>query len=131
MKFYLNLFCICCILNTNTLFAFAICKPCNIEKPGIIKFSNYLKASEFVILTIKDFSLITGKKLNLWNRLSFSILKIKLRHDLKKDPKLNVNDYFTKKGGRHLSIWIILLSIVGVLLILFLLLLIDFAHHGP
>lgn len=118
MKFYLNLFCICCILNTNTSFAFAISKPGNIEKPGRIKFSNNLKASDFVKLSAKDFSWITGKKMNLWNRLSFSFLKMRMKHDLKKNPDLKVNDYYAKKGKKHLSVlWIVGISLLILILI--------------
>ncbi len=120
MKFYLNLFCICCLLNTNTSFAFAISKPRSIEKPGIIKFSNNLNASDFVKLSAKDFSLITGKKMNLWNRLSFSFLKMRMKHDLKKNPDLKVNDYYAKKGKKHLSVWWIVGIGVVILLLIFL-----------
>ncbi len=100
MRFYLRLFCICCLLNTSTSFAFAISKPRFIEKPGIINFSNNLKASEFIKLSIKDFSLITGKKTNLWNRLSFSFIKMRMKHDLKKNPDLTVNAWYANEGKR-------------------------------
>jgi hypothetical protein len=120
MRFYLNLFCICCILNTNTSFAIAISKPGNIEKPAITQLLNNLKASEFVKLSVKDFSLITGEKMNLWNRLSFSFLKIRMKHDLKKNPDLKVNDYYAKKGKKHLSVWWFVGIGVVILLIIFL-----------
>ncbi len=120
MKFNLCLFCICCLLNTSTSFAFAISKPRTIEKPGIIKFSNDLKASEFVKLSAKDFSLITGKRMNLWNRISFTFLKVRMRHDLKKDPDLKVNAYYAIEGKRHLSVWWIVGIGIVVLLLIFL-----------
>ncbi len=120
MKFYLSLFCICCILNTNTSFAFAISKPSTIENLGIVKFSNYLKASEFVKLSAKDFSLITGKEMNLWNRLSFSFLKMRMKLDLKKNPDLKVIDYYAKEGKKHLSVWWIVGIGVFTLLLIFL-----------
>ncbi|HEV8081751.1 MAG TPA: hypothetical protein VGP55_01035 [Chitinophagaceae bacterium] len=118
MKFYLNLFCICCLLNTSTSFAFAISKSRTIENPRIIKFSTNLNARDFVKLSAKDFSLITGKKMNLWNRISFTFLKVKMKHDLKKNPDLKVNDYYAKEGKKHLSVWwIVGIGIVTLLLI--------------
>ncbi len=131
MKFYLNLFFVCCLLNTNTSFAFAISKPRPIEKPGIIKFSDNLKASELVKLSIKDFSLITGKKMNLWNRLSFTFLKVRMKHDLKKNPDLKVNDYYAKEAKKHLSVWwIVAICIVSLVLLFFILLAAAFSA-GP
>ncbi len=130
MKLYLNLFCIYCIINTNTSFAFAISKSSNIEKPGITKFSNNLKACDFVKLSAKDFTLITGRKMNVWNRLSLSFIKMRMKHDLKKNPNLNVNDYYANKGRKHLSAWwIVGICVVSLALLLFIFAIAAFASH--
>jgi hypothetical protein len=69
--------------------------------------------------------------MNLWNRLSFSFLKMRMKHDFKKNPDLKVNDYYAKNGKRHLGAgWIVLLSIAGLILILFVFFLISFANQG-
>lgn len=131
MRLYLILFCICCLLNTSTSFAFAISKPYNIENPGLSNFSNNLKASDFVKLSAKDFSLITGKKMNLWNRLSFTFLKMRMKQDLKKNPDLKVNDYYAKEAKKHLSVWWIVAIVVVSIVLLSLILLAAVFSAGP
>ncbi|MEO8821142.1 MAG: hypothetical protein ABI267_03995 [Ginsengibacter sp.] len=68
--------------------------------PGITKSNattatnvKYFKASEFVKLSSKDFSQLTGKGLNVFQRMSFKIVKLKMKHDLKKNPNLLITDY--------------------------------------
>ncbi len=127
MRIYITVLSICCIMNTNTSLGFSISKPIA-DKPGIIKLSNNLSASDFIKLTAKDFSLITGKKMNLWNRLSFSFLKMRMKHDLKKNPDLKVNDYYAKNGKKHLSVWWIVGIGVVILLLIILITAVSVIH---
>ncbi len=127
MKSYITLLSICCIINTHTYSAFVINKPIP-NHADITEALSSIKASEFVRLSAKDLSLITGKKMTIKSRLSFSLLKMKVKHDLKKNPNLTMADYYAKEGKRRLStLWIVLLTILGLILLL----LIVFAIFPP
>jgi hypothetical protein len=105
-------------LHTNNSFSFSISKPSISDRPGINQLISNIRAIEFVKLSAKEFSAFSGKKLSLRERLYFSLLKIKMKHDLKKNPNLTINDYLSKKSRRHLgTFWWILIIVAGVLLI--------------
>ncbi|MDE3182414.1 MAG: hypothetical protein KGM16_03250 [Bacteroidota bacterium] len=72
--------------------------------------TKYLNAAEFVKLSAHDFSKLTGKKLNLFQRVSFQIAKLRLKHDLKKNPDLKITDYHkgSEKAGRFNFLWFII-----------------------
>lgn len=97
--------------NLETSLAFSITRPQlnKIYSPGNIS-TKYLKASEFVKLTANEFSDLTGKKLNLIERLSFTITKMRLKHDLKKNPNLTITAYVkqSKHAGSFNFLWFIL-----------------------
>lgn len=105
--------------------------------PGITKSNadvgrniNYFKGSEFVKLSANDFTKLTGKKLNIFQRISFQMVKLKIKHDLKKNPNLLVTDYSktaSLSGNRFNFPWfilgfagVILGAVVGVLPLFFL-----------
>lgn len=71
--------------------------------------AQYLKASEFVKLSAREFSELTGKKMNLFQKLSFGITKLRLKHDLRKNPDLTLTDYHKgyNNGGFNF-LWFIL-----------------------
>ena len=118
MKLLITILSIYYIVNTNNSFAFAIIKPVS-PMHEVISLNN-IKASEFVKLSAKDYSIITGKKLNLWNRISFSLLKMRIKHDLKNNPNLKISEYYSKKS-RHMSPWLwIGIGLVVALIILLL-----------
>jgi len=81
-------------MNTNV--SFALSKQLHIERLRLSSLSNNLKAGDFVRLSAKDFSLTTGKKMNVWNMLFFSLSKLRMKHDLKKNPNLAVTNYYSK-----------------------------------
>src|SRR5690349_24984046 len=68
-----------------------------------------LKASKFVKFSPKELEAITGKKMSLTERISFSFTKMKMRKSLKKNPDLTVKEYYSssKKLGTG---WIIAIS---------------------
>ena len=117
MKLNITLLFICCMINTDIAFAFSISKPAK-ENAVIANVSNNIKASEFVKLSAKDVSIITGKKMNVWNRLSFSVLKMRMRHDLKKNPNFTIRDYYAKKSSQRMSAWAWIGIGAGILLII-------------
>ncbi len=79
---------------------------------------NYLKGSEFVKLSAKQIMEITGKKMNLWQRVSFGIIRIKIKHDLKKYRDLTLSSYSSNSFKSRIgTIWWILIGIAAILLI--------------
>jgi hypothetical protein len=77
-----------------------------------------MKASEFAKLSAEDYSSITGKEMNLWNRISFSFLKMRIKHDIKNNPNLTICEYYSK-NKKHMSPWLwIAIGLVVILVIL-------------
>jgi hypothetical protein len=105
MKLFITILSIYCLVNTTNSFGFAICKGHPAEKPDINHSTNIINVREFVKLSAKEFSLISGKKMNLWNRLSFSLLKIRMKHDLKNNSNLSISDFYSK-SSHHMSPWL-------------------------
>ncbi|HUS00705.1 MAG TPA: hypothetical protein VMY77_03215 [Chitinophagaceae bacterium] len=87
--------------------------------PGIKDVS----AGEFVNLSSEQFSKLTGKKMNGWNNLSFAILKIHVKHTLKKHPDLKNNNIFGHplSGFQKVLFWIIigLFVLLGLFFIIY------------
>ena len=69
-----------------------------------------MKASDFIKLSVKDYSLITGKKLRLFEKVSFKIMKMKIKHDLKKNPNLLMTDYYkeNKRPFKFNFLWFLI-----------------------
>ena len=78
-----------------------------------------LSAKDFVKYSALDYSRLTGKKMNLLQRVSFKVMKLKIRKELKQQPRLMMNDFFKDKKRLGTG-WIILLAVLGTLLLLFL-----------
>lgn len=77
-----------------------------------------LSINSIVNLSAKQFSELTGRRMNIWDKLSFSIMKIKMKHDLKKNPDLTLKDYLGKEGKKRLGTgWWILIVIAGLFLL--------------
>src|SRR5437870_320947 len=119
MKLLIILLSVSCIVNTNKSFAFAVSRPYNSEKPLTLRLANNIRASEFIKLSAEQFTLTTGKKLNLLNRISFSLLKMKIKHDLKKNPNLTIADYYLKNASHssfpRSTLGIIIIAILAVI----------------
>jgi hypothetical protein len=111
MKKITGLILIVIISGFNLTFSSSISK-----SPNPIEQLKYEKASEFIKLSFKEFVNLTGQKENLANRFSFAIMKMRIKHDLKKNPDLILGDYKSKHRlplGFKIFIW----TIVGVILI--------------
>ena len=106
------------LAHLNTSFGFSIVKPkANDILPSENLYGKYIYASEFVKLSVKEFSLLTGKKLNFIQRLSFRVAKLRMKHDLKKNPNLKITDYIDKQGeGNSFDIGWFLLGLAGPLI---------------
>ncbi len=82
--------------------------------------AKYLKVSEFVKLSPGEFSKLTGKKLNVFQRASFHLVKLKMKHDLKRNPDLLITDYkkYPKSNSGFSFMWF-MLGLAGPILGLF------------
>jgi len=85
--------------------------------PGINALK-YVTVRDFIKLSPKKFSAITGQKMNVLNTFSFYMVKMKVKHDYKRNHDLQLADYFYRskvhigKGG------LIALGIFAVIIIL-------------
>lgn len=113
LSLFISLLAITC---TNNSYGFSIQNPTtNPEKYEAIQ---GLRISELVSLSAKQFSELTGKKMNFWDRLSFSVIKMKMKHDLKSNPNLTISDFYSGKSKHRLSPWLWVAIGLGLLLIL-------------
>ena len=76
-----------------------------------------LKLSEFIQLRVSDIELLTGKRFNLVERISFGLLKHKLKKELRKKGDKPTGEVIHRIGG--LKWWKIVLyvALLAVLLI--------------
>ncbi len=112
----LTAFSIYAFSSVNMAYGFSIITPVdNAGLPASLATSKYLKASEFVKLSVKEFNVLTGKKLNFLQRVSFKMTKMKMKHDLKKNPDLKITDYVDGDGTtfRLDVLWLILGVLIG------------------
>ena len=109
-----------CSIADNAAYSFSIIKPVNSSEA-----LKYVKGSEFVKLSFKQFASLTGEKENLWNKLSFNVMKMRVKHDLKKNPDLFLSDYSKPKHKMSAGL-VILFVIAGILLAVLILIAIIF-----
>lgn len=106
----------------NISYGFSIHKTTrNIDRADVFK---YLKGSEFIKLSATEWSEITGEKMNFWNKLSFKIAKMKIKHDLKKNNDLLITNYFPsnhKSSFLHILYWVLIGFVLALGLLLLLL----------
>ncbi|MDQ6755748.1 MAG: hypothetical protein M3004_02325 [Bacteroidota bacterium] len=98
----------------NMAYSFSINKPiANAELPSAVLTN--IKVSDFVKLSAKEFSELTGKKMNFFQKLSFKFTKMRMKQDLKKNPDLKLTDYMKANGTFQVDIlWLVLGSLVGL-----------------
>jgi len=101
-------------------YGFSIHKPV-LNSDQISSLKN-LTVIQFLNLSARQYGELTGKKLNLLDRFSFNLIKVKMKHELKKNPGLTVNEYLSNKPRHRLgAVWWVLIGAAGLLLILLLL----------
>ena len=104
------------ILSVNA-FSFSIVKhvsPENNISPANIE---YLHASVFVKLSAREFETITGKKLNLAQKIYLKFIQRKLKRDLKKNADLLITDYYDPQKAKFKFdfLWFIIAGFIGPL----------------
>lgn len=77
-----------------------------------------LKLSEFIKLTPKNYTDISGKKMTVKERIAFSVIKMKMKRAIKKDQNLTVSEFLAAPG--KISTGILILLIVGIIAIIIL-----------
>ncbi len=78
----------------------------------------FMKASEFITFSAKDYTRLTGEKMNMKERISFNLLKLQLKKELKTNPSLTVGEFMA--SSKKMKKWLkIVLIIVGVFLLAF------------
>lgn len=114
LSFALMLF-VFVLANNNSSYAFAVTGN-NDPFPSL----KYFKCKEFVKLSFKEFTNLTGEKRTVSSWINFKILKSQMRQDLKTDPELTLSSYSatSKNKSRNSTILITLLALLAVLLLI-------------
>lgn len=79
--------------------------------------NDYLRATVFVKLSAKEFGMLTGKKLNLPQRIYFKIVQQRLKHELKENPDLLITRYYDPKKAKFKfdALWFVIAGFIGPL----------------
>lgn len=76
-----------------------------------------MQVSEFITLSVKDFSTITGEKMNLKESISFSLLKKSMKKSLKSNPDQTVKNYLATVAKKNNTALIIIIVVVVIALV--------------
>ncbi len=107
------------VLFTGSLYASSALPAAAALPPGSWK---NIRVSMIVGLPAKDFSRLSGHKLSPVQKIAFSVMKKKMKKELKKNPELTAGEFY--EGIRTLEkIWLITLIGLALLLLLVILLL--------
>jgi hypothetical protein len=87
----------------------------------MINKNDYLKTAVFVKLSPKEFSSLTGAKLNFLQKLYFKSVQRKLKRELKKNPDLLITEYYSRDQQKFKfdALWFVVGAFIGPLAILF------------
>ncbi|MEO6538355.1 MAG: hypothetical protein ABIT07_06800 [Ferruginibacter sp.] len=112
----------CLIMISLALLSITHISAANIARraPELTILKNFL-LKDVVKMSVGDYELVTGKKLNVWNRLSFRVGKIKMRHDLKAHPDITLMDYTASVRRMGNGLRIASYVIAGLLILVLLL----------
>lgn len=97
--------------------SFSIARPIVAENYISSVNSDYLRASVFVSLSAKELGELTGKKLNLPQRVYFKVIQRRLRHELKENPDLLITRYYDPKKAKFKfdALWFVIAGFIGPL----------------
>jgi hypothetical protein len=74
------------------------------------------KVRHIVCLSANDFTAVTGKKLNLPQRIAFAIMKKKMKKAVRKNQDITVGEYLTTLKKLEM-IWLIVVLVLALLLL--------------
>ena len=96
-KIHLLLLFVCFALTISTPF----CATASfVSKPSATPISEnwkYLKLADCIYFGPDDFVTFYAKRMNIWDKISFKIMKMNMRKELKKNPDLLFSEYYSKK----------------------------------
>ncbi|MEO6638265.1 MAG: hypothetical protein ABIN25_08305 [Ginsengibacter sp.] len=96
---------------------FSIAGPVNVENHFSSMNNDYLRASVFIKLSAKEFSAITGKKLNFPQKIYFKLIQHRLKHELRENPDLLITHYYDPKKAKFKldALWFVIGAFIGPL----------------
>ncbi len=78
-----------------------------------------MRAADFVKLSIDEFAKLSLKKLSLKEKIAFSVLKKKLKREVKKNPDLLVGSYLVANKRMSTLAWIgIIVAVLSLILVI-------------
>ena len=102
MKLFISfILAIALVSPVNNSYAISFSKP---DTASLSHSASFMKASEFIKLSPREFSLVTGKKLSFFEKASLKILQMKMKRFLKKNPDSTVADYYMSEGDRNFNL---------------------------
>ena len=113
---YIGLFILVFFFSKNG-FAISVARPINAGNNVIAPKADYLKASVFVQLSPRQFTELTGKKLNFPQRIYFKIIQRRLNRELKSNPDLSITQYYDpqKEKFKFDALWFVIATFIGPL----------------
>ncbi len=115
-KFLLFAIGFCMISGTNITHAASINKPVD---PIFSKALMQMRATDFIALSMKEFARLSNKRLSLKEKIAFSVLKKKLKREIKKNPDLTVGGYLAANRSISTLSWIgIIIGVLSLILVI-------------
>jgi hypothetical protein len=100
------------------------------SKVGVLGYSN-LKLADVINLSPGDVSKITGKKMSLLNKISFIMMKHRMKKALKKNADLSVSEYYYQTQHKQIgTAGKFAIFFLGCLVIVFLVILILYSSSS-
>jgi len=95
-------------------FSFSIARvPETLGKPEPT-YPDYFKASVFVKMSAREFGAVTGRKLNIFEKIYFKIVQHEVKRKARKNPDMLVTDYLQENGKFKLSLlWFVIAAFIG------------------
>ena len=63
----------------------------------------YLKLRDYMNMSFHEMTVLKGRELNIWDKISFKIMKMNINKELKKNPNMLVTEYYAKVQQKRLS----------------------------
>lgn len=117
MKLFISLIlAIALISPTNKSYAISFSKGITPSVSSSSSMLNDIRISEFIKLSPSDISVVTGKKLSFFEKLSLKVLQTKMKHYLKKNPDGTVADFYRSEGDSNFNLlWFLAGLLVPIL----------------
>ena len=80
----------------------------------------YLKLRDFMNLGFQEMNVLKGKKMNIWDKISFNIMKMNMNKELKRNPNMLLAEFYSKAKQKRLAwgAWVAITLVALLVLIL-------------